>query len=147
MKYRFFITFLFYTFQTYAQVTSINFSLFENEVIIKDSIKIKVFVNNNYLDLLLKDSVLYLPDFLKGKKVDLYVATNKYNLKFYDLIIGWNSKNLMWLIYLDFPPFHRNWSVPGKLKNKKWVYAIDRGNGTTITYYGSKSLVKNPVLK
>ena len=121
-----------------SQTTSITVNLFENQEKIYTNLEVYVCQNHLKINLKVIDSILIIPDTLYGKKVDLVLNTEKYELNFYDLIIGWNKEYLCWHLYLDLPPFDREWRVKGKLKKYKWIYAIDRGNGTTITYYGKK---------
>lgn len=121
-----------------SQTTTINLTLFKDEILVNDSIQANVFIDNKRLNLIVNGRLLFIPDSLYGKKVNLVFSTNKYELNFYDLIIGWNKDYLYWSVYLDLPPFYKKWVVGGKLRKKKWVYAIERGNGTVITYYGYK---------
>jgi hypothetical protein len=139
MKFKYVINIIFFCFNSLsAQVTVINLTIYQDDVKLKDSITVNALIDDKWINLTVKDSFLFIPSYLFGKKVNLQVTTSMNKLDFNNLIIGWNDKYLHWDIYLDFPPFNRNWVVKGKLKRMKWVYAIERGNGTVITYYGRK---------
>jgi hypothetical protein len=130
-----------------SQTTSIKLNLFENERKLETDFTVSVYQNQIKMNIEVRDSILIIPDTLYGRKVDLVVSTKKYVLNFYDLIIGWNKEYLCWRLYLDLPPFDRDWVIKGKLKKYKWIYAIDRSSGTTITYYGKYGSKFNPSLR
>ena len=127
-----------------AQTTAINLSLYKEKIRIKGSIKARVLSDGKFTILTTKDSLLYIPDSFLNRKLDLEITTNKYKLKFDSLYFYWREEYPFWKIDIDFFPFDKkkHWAVKEKLKKVKWIFSIDRGNGTIIEYYGRKSLMK-----
>ena len=125
-----------------AQLTAINLRVFEGGTILKDEFKVKIHLNNRYYDLIYRDTILLIPDSLYGMNIDLEIVSSKYKLSFENLYISWNKEFLYWIINIDFPPFdkNKNWDIKKKLKKIKWIFSIDRGNGTIIKYYGRKPI-------
>jgi hypothetical protein len=148
MKLYLSILLFFYIWLLNAQSTALNVHLFEDDMSVNRDMKFEVFWSEKTIKLLVKDSLLFIPDSLQGKTVNLVLLTQNYQLHFDKLSLAWNPNYLHWVIYVDFRPIHEKWKwqLKSKFKKIKWLFAIQRGNGTDILFYGFK-LPKNGILK
>lgn len=143
MKILIFFSLLFNVCASHAQTSKVALDIFEEGIKLNDIINVSICTSKKLYKIALQDSLLNIPDSLYGKKMNLYVETRKYKLNFQDLYIGWNNNYLKWSIYIDYPPYYKKWIVKGQLCKKKYIYAIDRGNGTTIVYWVCSKNKKN----